>query len=532
ITKFLNELRDRFPHKFQPLSSTPKSSPLSSSSLFSSSLSGDSSKRILSASAAESAVLTVHFRDDWPHAPYENILRTSDKSRIPYDEQLVMIQRVLKPYAEAKMLIYKTLSYPRVINASGILEFYEQVTADNEPSTLVAPHENGNEGRDKEKDNNRDFTLPSMQLVQLEKLVDDDHVRARFEPQSAAMAQAQKIFFERVPNLRVMKLHIGSRVDMFSWIVDRKHQQQQQQQFQSTSASLAPIICPKLEKLHLTTWFQTHDVLAVGNSALAAFSESLRTFKLKGHQSFFDYTFRNPDWILKRTRPECNSFGDFPFLLPLLTKIKIDVYIFHGLRHIGAFDQCPALESLTIEMGGVLDRQRDLDHHSVLLTLPTLAEEDQPGWDLFPRWHMPRLKELILHGSAALRFDYDSLESMKSWRVLTLRARTVTALTCYLDRIPRLSTYLYPNFDQQHDSEDQDQERDQDQSRGQDRRPNGNHHSINRRPTYVNGEPWTGIWDLSMLNTLELMGPPALVFDFRSLAYMPRLESLTLELNT
>ncbi|KAG0049292.1 hypothetical protein BGZ83_005902, partial [Gryganskiella cystojenkinii] len=59
ITKFLNELRDRFPHKFQPLSpeSSPSSSP-SSSSLFSSSLSGDSSKRISSASSAESAVLT------------------------------------------------------------------------------------------------------------------------------------------------------------------------------------------------------------------------------------------------------------------------------------------------------------------------------------------------------------------------------------------------------------------------------------------------------------------------------------------
>ncbi|KAG0046757.1 hypothetical protein BGZ83_008068 [Gryganskiella cystojenkinii] len=436
-------------------------------------------------------------------------------------------------YIRPKMMLYHAQKQPLVMDGSFVLDFFETVTLDTDESSKIL-------------------------LDQVREFIDNDENRQLYrEPSSSSSDYVHDLgprhkFLEACTNLVSIREWVTHR-DMFAWAViakrDRLANKMASQQvvypknysylrhyrhYHHQHSALPPSAfrIPKLS--HVTLISRTratyHDILTCANDALEAFSESLHSIDLTATMEESNPTiFQTPSWIQGRQDLRCTGLL-FPYALPYLTTLRLDFEDYAGgLVALGDLTAktCPVLESLWVRMGVEITSQRldgesanqdlegnnddddeeDLDSSQTEEDLEAVVEELDKNrdnkyktrppkrWHLFPKFELPRLKTLILIGTAALRFDYDSLTTLPKLECLDLTCAENHALNEQLSRIPRLSHHL----------------------------------GLDDSTPKWGLDTWSRV-SLPRLQTLRMEGPPAYVFEFSWLeAIMPALENLTLE---
>lgn len=258
------------------------------------------------------------------------------------------------------------------------------------------------------------------------------------------------------------------------------------------------------------------------NDSMTAFAKSLREVSVFCHE-YPNRPEPNP-WVLQkdmeksrliRTAPLANGIGDWPFPLPQLRSLTINLGCTSTIQ-IGSLDQCFNLEDLEFKFGYIGAGPQ-----------PTAPDDSDPNADprrqapldpsLFPKWTLPKLKTLRLEGTPALRFEYDSLETMPNLETLILSCKRKVNLESRLQDIPRLSLhtsrFYSASISQDPIAETSSAESTQDTS------------------TASKNGIWTRTWTLPKLKTLEMEGPPAAVFTLDWLKGCPSLTSATLDLD-
>ncbi|KAG0309394.1 hypothetical protein BGZ98_002900 [Dissophora globulifera] len=360
---------------------------------------------------------------------------------------------------------------------------------------------------------------------------------------------AMGAFFRRCKSLRELKLRVDSHT-LFSWAaaaevmhVTRSNPGTLGIPTSWPDAAATPSIRPispihrhqhqassmgilrHLQTLELYTKYPYRFGIHALNDAMAAFADSLRNVKLHCTQAYRrhridtieDVVLHGDPLLMRRSRrslrlctvPWANTIGDWPRPLPQLQTLII---YFSGVASvdIGSLDQCHSLRELDIRYGDV--KQHDLRPGNIDVVIGTAQEETELPSDiesvrqlmdiryqqadlnfaLFPKWNLPRLRVLVLGGLPALRFDFESLETMPSLVDLQL---TVGKKMTGLQMV--------------HDSQGmQNTAWDQKQAR--------------RRNTIFKR------WNLPALKTVTIEGPPATMFYLEWLKCCPSLENLTL----
>ncbi|GJJ68033.1 hypothetical protein EMPS_00379 [Entomortierella parvispora] len=377
------------------------------------------------------------------------------------------IRAKMEQYIRPKMLLYAAQGQVTEMDGTFVMDFYDQVLQDNK----------------------------SFQLHRLEAFADDDEYRQQFAvAMSVPDHSPRQEFLKACSNLQRLRETISHR-DMYAWAALAKRERRALETAAAATKmttkdsylylrhALPSAILPKLTDLTLISKTRYYDTIAAMNDALEAFSDTLRAFQVDAPAQPEQDT-ENEDWIQSQANPRCTGMLILN-PLPHLTYLCINCFSGLGLDEIGplTFQQCPVLETLCVRMG--------INEHDGMPRLDAIAgDSDRLPWSLFPRWDLPRLKSLSMIGTAALRFDYDSLETMTRLELLSLECPYGHALENYLDRAPRLSTHL------------------------------GIGDSMPR---------WTSRqWNLARLQSLEMSGLPALVFEFEWLEKMANLERIHL----
>ncbi|KAG0315334.1 hypothetical protein BGZ99_007526, partial [Dissophora globulifera] len=198
------------------------------------------------------------------------------------------------------------------------------------------------------------------------------------------------------------------------------------------------------------------------NDAMVAFADSLQNVKLNSIHTFPGprittteevALYRNPVHMRSSRRslrlytvPWANTIGDWPRPLPQLRTLSVSLWHVASVE-IGSLDQCPNLRKLKIRFGNV--GQVDIRTGDIDVVIGTNQEETELPSDLesmrqlmdmryqqsdfnlalFPKWNLPRLQVLVLIDLPALRFDFESLETMPNLVELRLTvSKTVSAL--------------------------------------------------------------------------------------------------------
>ncbi|KAF9128919.1 hypothetical protein BGX30_014147 [Mortierella sp. GBA39] len=283
-------------------------------------------------------------------------------------------------------------------------------------------------------------------------------------------------------------------------------------------------LLPALDDLSLWSDRPYRFTIHALNDSMAAFAKSLRTVNITNCHKFRIRDQEPNPWVLQqdmeksrlvKTAPLANGIGDWPSPLPQLRSLVIDLHCTSTIQ-IGSLDQCFNLENLDLRFGVIGEAPR-----------ATAPDDSDPEADprrqapldpsLFPKWTLPKLKTLSLDGTPALRFDYDSLETMPNLETLSLSCNKKVDLENRLEDIPRLSlhtSHFYPSsIPQETGAETSSAESTQDTS------------------TTSKGGVWTRTWTLPKLKTLEMEGPPAIVFTLDWLKGCPSLTSVTLSLH-
>ncbi|KAG0309391.1 hypothetical protein BGZ98_002897 [Dissophora globulifera] len=363
------------------------------------------------------------------------------------------------------------------------------------------------------------YTRVSQYQIGLERLTEfADADQDRLDDIGGNEAVAMRSFFERCTNLEELALAVGNP-QVFSWAA--RHRRQRYDGSGPPSLSMQTIL-GKLRKLSLHSIRSFHYLICAMNDAFVAFSDTLTSIHATGYQQINAITLSSPSWMEFRNDPKANRFGDFAFLLPCLTCIDINLKSFPGFQLVGSFSQCPALRTLRIESGKVVYEPQRRQERPV----PMFNPDRELEFTLFPKWDMPQLQSLTLQGTAALRFDYESLESMVRLERLVLRSDLWTSMHRYFWRIPRLSAHLAVSDTLYANDEDLT-----DILRcygfGNDRDSDGDYKNISDT---LENPKWNNTWTLPCLKTLVLQGPQICVFDFSWLTGSPLLTTLLLTL--
>ncbi|KAG0362779.1 hypothetical protein BGZ54_008495 [Gamsiella multidivaricata] len=334
---------------------------------------------------------------------------------------------------------------------------------------------------------------------------------------------AMQRFFQQCTSLERLDFSIGCS-DAFAWAAKQQEQQQEQQHWRIRTRSdllHAQPILGQLKRLSLDSNRSCHYLIYAANDALVAFRNSLQSIVLAGYVGFDASTLQSPEYIEYRDSLQANRFGDFEHSLPYLTDIDINLTTFPTIRRIGSFSQCPALQSLRIEFGTVIFEPQRRQTRPIIPYDPNVDLE----LSLFPKWNLPQLRCLMLQGAAALRFDYESLESMIRLEKLVLKCKLWTSLDRYIWRIPRLSAHLASLNADAKDDDISDLLKEF--GFGGDNGISGPAVAI---PSDIQGSKWTKTWTLPCLKTLVLAGPQVCIFDFTWLDDSSLLEELNLTL--
>ncbi|KAG0219547.1 hypothetical protein BGX33_002492 [Mortierella sp. NVP41] len=334
-------------------------------------------------------------------------------------------------------------------------------------------------------------------------------------------------FLKRCHRLQYLRLNPG-HPNTFSWAAQRAKDQAKGRLLVDPSSTFLPM----LEKLELWSERPYRYSIHALNDSMVAFAKSLRTVNLFSNQEYRNQSQAGmAPWLLSRalelsrqirTAPLANSIGDWPFPLPFLRVIRIELKRVASVN-IGSLDQCPNLEELVIRFGTVGNSTWD-----------PLPDSNDPGDDprsqapletsLFPKWTLPKLKLLELDGAPALRFDYDSLQGMPNLETLNLQVKKVE-LEDRLKDIPRLSMHS-SRLDT---SSTPQSTPPNDESPTSIVTPKDSPKSGLASTSSAKGV-WTRTWTLPKLKSLEMVGPPAAVFTFDWLKGCPSLTSATVAL--
>ncbi|KAG0057834.1 hypothetical protein BGZ83_000021 [Gryganskiella cystojenkinii] len=337
----------------------------------------------------------------------------------------------------------------------------------------------------------------------------------------------------------------------------------------SSVGQVASAVLPKLKDLQLVSYRPVRFLIHALNDAATAFSQSLQSLEGDGY-IYDDEDVANPEFIpyfkaqhalsaLLRSVPEACTIGNWPFQLPYLRTIHLRV---HGSASIaiGSLDQCPNLEELEITFGyiGAFTQEEyegdsnndDGSGDDQVSTLQAVAAENVTPWHhhtiqpqsqtqeqtpqqqqqqrqpssryireataLFPKWTLPRLRTIRLRDSAALRFNYESLESMQSLERLDFFVAKKAHLLNYLHFIPRLAAHCTYHHQVSSPAKESESGQDQDQDYGP------------KVEKEMDMRTWTCTWHLPKLTTLRMEGPLANVFNLDWLQACPRLSELFL----
>ncbi|KAF9543208.1 hypothetical protein EC957_001083 [Mortierella hygrophila] len=283
-------------------------------------------------------------------------------------------------------------------------------------------------------------------------------------------------------------------------------------------------LLPALDDLFLLSGRPYRFIIHALNDSMAAFAKSLGEVHIITRHAFRNRGHVPNPWVLQQdmeksrlvqTAPLANGIGDWPSPLPQLRSLTIDLSCTSTIQ-IGSLGQCFNLENLDLRFGaiGEAPRATALDDSDSEADPRRQAPMDP---SLFPKWTLPKLKTLHLDGTPALRFDYDSLETMSNLETLSLSCKKKVDLENRLKDIPRLSlhtSHFYSaSIPQETGTETSSAESTQDTS------------------TASKGGIWTRTWTLPKLKTLEMGGPPAAVFTLDWLKGCPSLTSVTLSLD-
>lgn len=343
----------------------------------------------------------------------------------------------------------------------------------------------------------------NISTERLLKLDDEDQFRIDMGEGSDMEA-----FLRRCHHLDTIRMEVGHPY-LFSWAA------QHAKDYPSST------LLPALDDLYFWSDRPYRFTIHALNDSMAAFSKSLGKVHIINSHEFRTRGQEPNPWVLQQdleksrmvlTAPLANGIGNWPFPLPRLRSLKIDLRCTSTIQ-IGSLDQCFNLEELDLRFGSIVERVTVLDEND-----PDADPRRQAPLDpsLFPKWTLPKLKSLHLDGTPALRFDYVSLETMPNLETLRLSCKKAVDLENRLKDIPRLSLHT-SRFSSASTSKEQ----------------------VTATSTYTTQDPsviskggiWTRTWTLPKLKTLEMEGPPAAVFTFDWLKGCPNLTSVTLSQN-
>ncbi|KAF9209174.1 hypothetical protein BGZ49_005961 [Haplosporangium sp. Z 27] len=436
--------------------------------------------------------LTIHFTNGWV---IPNVFKGASRDKDVRDR----LFQFMKP----SIAIYEAAREPKTIYATSIPYFYQnadEIYLDR-LRQLVDLDENRH---DQDEGPSMDSFLKRCTGVrELEIRVGSPNMLS-WAADEALKSSGSQLILPRNPGHETASSE--SVLDMFESIrVTNDEDGHLSQQSQLDVAQLSTKTLQRVETVKLMSSHPYRFGLQTFNDALVAFSSSLRDISLEVIPDREDILLPTPDNVMKslelRTVPWANQTGSWPLLLPHLRSINIKLSQVASIQ-IGSFAQSPSLEELCIQFGNI--RSRDLlqngDH------LPEVSSDvrwQQAKIDktLFPMWSLPRLRILKLLDSAATRFDFASLSSMKSLERLEILVSDYDLLIGYQD---------YKDI----------------QSRIWKERLLEPEKEYGRYKPLDTVKPW--MWPLPQLKRLDLTGPVVTMFSLDWLLVCPRLEKLEL----
>lgn len=253
---------------------------------------------------------------------------------------------------------------------------------------------------------------------------------------------------------------------------------------EATGNPYSPGFLPKLKTLNLQA-FKASELLPVLNDAMHGFRETLQ---------FVDATLKAAP---RDSEPEMYTCTIGGWNLPAIRRIAVTLDLEGTLAYLGAFNECPLLETLDI-YGRLHDLERSLQ---MARTTDTTFEPP-----LAPVWNLPKLRSLTLAHGPAVLFNYDSFANMPDLESVIFSDVTYEEVA---KSIPRLSAHFYPTVDKI--------------LRGEE-----GAHEMERRRIALEEHGWTETWSLPKLRSLILRGHASMVFSFDWLQKCPSLETLSL----
>ncbi|KAF9994395.1 hypothetical protein BGZ80_001619 [Entomortierella chlamydospora] len=259
------------------------------------------------------------------------------------------------------------------------------------------------------------------------KHIDLDQLRVFSDTDTERIDQVERAgmeaFLRRCENLKKLKLGIGN-YDTLSWAA-----------VDAQDSTLPPSrrALKNLESLEIETTKLSHYVIQAFNDSMVAFSSSLRNIDVRSHCGYREnevpIAMRNAatmESLRLQRLVTANTIGDCPLLLPHLRTIRISLYMV-ACVNIGSFDMCPNLEELEIRFGCFRPDQCRPAGDEPPLLIPESGELVDRRWRqpeidnaLFPKWNLPKLKQLMLYDMAAMKFRFASLSTMLNLETLTL----------------------------------------------------------------------------------------------------------------
>ncbi|KAF9581047.1 hypothetical protein BGW38_002072 [Lunasporangiospora selenospora] len=361
--------------------------------------------------------------------------------------------------------MYEAVGRPRMMDAGGIPRFYERSDGIN--------------------------------VEGLDQFTDIDEFRF-----TGGEGPAMGDFLKRCHGLKSLELVAGDPY-MFRWAIPSPaaHRIPGILSFQPVHQHLE-----RLERLKLWSDFGQPILLHALNEAVLAFGKTLREIccQLSGNS-------------LSETPTSLDHVGMFPELkrLPKAMTLGVDWYLPNVLRidleldryaKLGSFDECPLLEELTLsQFSQSQDYLSSSQEQSYL-------EEDQM---LLPVWRLSRLTKLSFSGELMVRFNFESLRSMKRLRDLNISASFYGSDTDFVN----IYSKLYP-LHLQHAYSTM-KERIQARSRTVN---TGNHTQDDFKLSEF--LPWN--WGSDSLTNLSISGAPVMAFNLEQLKQLPKLCDLSL----
>ncbi|KAG0320630.1 hypothetical protein BGZ99_004402 [Dissophora globulifera] len=441
-----------------------------------------------------------------PHYLYELDISVVEELQLPRSQEL---REYFIDFMKLKITLYEAVGRPRAIKVGRTPLFYEHSQGIDVDGLLAFDDRVMDRIEHGEGPAMEAFFRRCKSLREL-KIRVDSHTLF-----SLAAAEAMRVTGSDPNTLGILSPRPGAATISSTGFTSRIHGEQHQ----SSSTG----ILKHLQTLKLYTPHPYRFAIHALNDAMVAFAGSLQDVTLRyPSPSLYpwfieeDSLYRNPA-IMRRARrslrlksvPWANTIGDWPRPLPQLQTLTIFLSYVASVD-IGSLDQCHNLRKLEIHYGYVKqdelrpgDISVDINTDQEEAELPSDAESARQlmneryqqadlNFALFPKWNLPRLRVLVLGGLPALRFDFESLETMPGLVELRLIVtKTMTDLQTVHDHQSLHNTAW-------------------EQKRVQDR------NTIFKR------------WNLPALKTVTIDGVPATMFYLDWLRSCPSLENLTL----